>query len=262
MINGARVPLFCPTHAQTTHLKKNQALPPSPSSLAAKSTMGAAEPRRGAADRSDRGRRGDSACGRRADQHRLSGDPKADRCLPLLATGSTRSRPRRGGNTVFRTYSTGTIPPELLAALAQSESSGNPVERTYWRWRWSFNPFAIYQPASSAVSLFHRLRVRSLHSRDPEPCHRTRIRISGPQCGRGPRPRGSDSKHSAEAGCCGLHPSLRRRPRHSFRPPQVSNADRRRLRRSPRRGLCLQSQRNEAPVPSPCGRRRELERSA
>lgn len=55
---------------------------------------------------------------------------------------------------LFRTYSTGTISPELLAALAQGESSGNPVERTYWRWRWSFNPFAIYQPASSAVGLF------------------------------------------------------------------------------------------------------------
>src|ERR1700674_460555 len=51
---------------------------------------------------------------------------------------------------LFRTYSTGTIPPELLAALAQGESSGNPVERTYWRWRWSFNPFAIYQRPSSA----------------------------------------------------------------------------------------------------------------
>src|ERR1700716_3366591 len=28
---------------------------------------------------------------------------------------------------LFRTYSTGTIPPELLAALAQGGSSGNPV---------------------------------------------------------------------------------------------------------------------------------------
>jgi hypothetical protein len=55
---------------------------------------------------------------------------------------------------LFRTYSTATIPPELLAALAQGESSGNPIERTYWRWRWSFNPFAIYRPASSAVGLF------------------------------------------------------------------------------------------------------------
>jgi hypothetical protein len=56
--------------------------------------------------------------------------------------------------SLFRTYSTHSITPELLAALAQVESSGNPVDRTYWRWRFSFNPFAIYQPASSAVGLF------------------------------------------------------------------------------------------------------------
>ena len=55
---------------------------------------------------------------------------------------------------LFRAYSTSTITPELLAALAQVESSGNPVARTYWRWRLSLNPFAIYQPASSAVGLF------------------------------------------------------------------------------------------------------------
>ena len=55
---------------------------------------------------------------------------------------------------LFRIYSTHSITPELLAALAQVESSGNPVDRTYWRWRFSFNPFAIYQPASSAVGLF------------------------------------------------------------------------------------------------------------
>ena len=55
---------------------------------------------------------------------------------------------------LFRTYSTHSITPELLAALAQVESSGNPVDRTYWRWRFSLNPFAIYQPASSAVGLF------------------------------------------------------------------------------------------------------------
>ena len=58
---------------------------------------------------------------------------------------------------LFRTYSTNTIAPELLAALAQVESSGNPVDRTYWRWRWSFNPFAIYQPASSAVGLYQMI---------------------------------------------------------------------------------------------------------
>ena len=63
----------------------------------------------------------------------------------------------RSYGPLFRTYSTSAIAPELLAALAQVESSGNPVDRTYWRWRWSFNPFAIYQPASSAVGLFQMI---------------------------------------------------------------------------------------------------------
>ena len=54
----------------------------------------------------------------------------------------------------FRAFSTRSISPELLAAIAQVESTGNPVERTYWRWRFSYNPFKIYQPASSAVGLF------------------------------------------------------------------------------------------------------------
>ena len=56
--------------------------------------------------------------------------------------------------SLFRTYSTGTITPELLAALAQTESSGNPVARTYWRWQLALNPFSIYKPASSAVGLY------------------------------------------------------------------------------------------------------------
>jgi transglycosylase-like protein with SLT domain len=55
---------------------------------------------------------------------------------------------------LFRAYSTDTITPELLAALAQTESTGNPVARTYWRWRLTWNPFAVYKPASSAVGLF------------------------------------------------------------------------------------------------------------
>jgi len=55
---------------------------------------------------------------------------------------------------LFREYSTSTITPELLAALAQVESAGNPMARTYWRWRLSWNPLAIYQPASSAVGTY------------------------------------------------------------------------------------------------------------
>jgi Transglycosylase SLT domain len=60
----------------------------------------------------------------------------------------------RSYSALFRADATGTIPAELLAALAQIESSGNPVARTYWRWQLSINPLAIYQPASSAVGLF------------------------------------------------------------------------------------------------------------
>ena len=59
---------------------------------------------------------------------------------------------------LFRKYSTNVMSPELLAALAQVEGSGNPVVRTYWRWswRWSFNPkpFDVYRPASSAVGMY------------------------------------------------------------------------------------------------------------
>ena len=55
---------------------------------------------------------------------------------------------------LFVKHSTAVIAPELLAALAQVEGSGNPVARTYWRWRFSWNPFELYRPASSAVGMF------------------------------------------------------------------------------------------------------------
>jgi hypothetical protein len=54
----------------------------------------------------------------------------------------------------FRGNATAAVTPELLAALAQVEGAGNPVARTYWRWRFSWNPFAIYRPASSAVGMY------------------------------------------------------------------------------------------------------------
>jgi hypothetical protein len=56
--------------------------------------------------------------------------------------------------SLFDEHSTAVITSELLAALAQVESSGNPVARTYWRWRFSWNPFELYRPASSAVGMF------------------------------------------------------------------------------------------------------------
>lgn len=55
---------------------------------------------------------------------------------------------------IFRKHATSTITPELLAALAQIEGSGNPVVRTYWRWSLSAHPFKVYRPASSAVGMY------------------------------------------------------------------------------------------------------------
>ncbi|MBK7947974.1 MAG: transglycosylase SLT domain-containing protein [Deltaproteobacteria bacterium] len=55
---------------------------------------------------------------------------------------------------LFRRHSTAIIAPEFLAALAQTESAGNPVVRTYWRFAWTGNPFSLYRPASSAVGMF------------------------------------------------------------------------------------------------------------
>jgi hypothetical protein len=55
---------------------------------------------------------------------------------------------------LFRAHATEAITPELLAALAQVEAAGNPVARTYWRWRLTHEPFEIYRPASSAVGMY------------------------------------------------------------------------------------------------------------
>jgi hypothetical protein len=56
--------------------------------------------------------------------------------------------------SLFREHATDVITADLLAALAQVESAGNPVARTYWRWRMSWNPLELYRPASSAVGMF------------------------------------------------------------------------------------------------------------
>ena len=75
----------------------------------------------------------------------------------VAVSGSLAKHPAqtwRQYGPLFDRHSTAVITPELLAALAQVESSGNPVARTYWRWRFSWNPFELYRPASSAVGMF------------------------------------------------------------------------------------------------------------
>ena len=60
----------------------------------------------------------------------------------------------RSYGPLFNEDATAVITPELLAALAQVEAAGNPVARTYWRWRLAPNPFRVYEPASSAVGMY------------------------------------------------------------------------------------------------------------
>lgn len=55
---------------------------------------------------------------------------------------------------IFLAHATAVTTPELLAALAQTEASGNPIARTYWRWSFSREPFKIFRPASSAVGMY------------------------------------------------------------------------------------------------------------
>jgi hypothetical protein len=56
--------------------------------------------------------------------------------------------------SLFEKHSTSILSPDLLAALAQVEGSGNPIASTYWRWQWSWNPLKIYRPASTAAGMF------------------------------------------------------------------------------------------------------------
>jgi hypothetical protein len=56
--------------------------------------------------------------------------------------------------SIFEKHSTSVMTPELLAAIAQVEGSGNPIVRTYWRWRFTSEPFEVYRPASSAVGMY------------------------------------------------------------------------------------------------------------
>jgi hypothetical protein len=56
---------------------------------------------------------------------------------------------------IFRRHATAVMTPDLLAAIAQVEGSGNPVVRTYWRWSFETSPFEIYRPhrAQSAYQI-------------------------------------------------------------------------------------------------------------
>ena len=70
------------------------------------------------------------------------------------ALSKTPEETWRSYAAIFREHATAVITPEFLAALAQIEGAGNPVARTYWRWRLTAEPFDVYRPASSAVGMY------------------------------------------------------------------------------------------------------------
>jgi hypothetical protein len=75
--------------------------------------------------------------------------------FPVSGTlNKTPTETWRSYEPIFRKYSTAVMTPELLAALAQVEGSGNPVARTYWRWSFTRHPANVYRPASSAVGVY------------------------------------------------------------------------------------------------------------
>jgi hypothetical protein len=75
--------------------------------------------------------------------------------FPLdTALAKTPAQTWREYGGLFREHSTALMTPDFLAALAQVEGAGNPVARTYWRWRVAWNPVEVYRPASSAVGMY------------------------------------------------------------------------------------------------------------
>jgi hypothetical protein len=74
--------------------------------------------------------------------------------FPISGLAKTPAQTWQSYGAIFRRYSTHSLPPEFLAALAQAEAAGNPLARTYWRWSVGGKPFDIYRPASSSVGMY------------------------------------------------------------------------------------------------------------
>lgn len=55
--------------------------------------------------------------------------------------------------TAFKENGTRYVQSEFLAALAHTESTGNPWATPTWRWRWQGDVTRLYAPASSATGL-------------------------------------------------------------------------------------------------------------
>ncbi len=80
---------------------------------------------------------------------------KPTELLGAVAPSSTRTPEStwRAYGPLFDANATEVVTPQLLAALAQVESAGNPLATPPWRVHWTWNPLDVYGPPSSAVGL-------------------------------------------------------------------------------------------------------------
>ena len=81
------------------------------------------------------------------------------------ALAKTPAQTWRQYRALFIEHSTVSMTPGLLAALTQVEGAGNPVARTYWRWRVSWNPVELYRPASSAAGMYQITDARFVEAK-------------------------------------------------------------------------------------------------
>ena len=81
---------------------------------------------------------------------------KPAEALGLLGLGRSRSVTEtwRAFSHDFERHATEIIDPTFLAAMAQVESSGNPLATPKWRFRWSGSIWNWFAPESTSVGLF------------------------------------------------------------------------------------------------------------
>ena len=180
--------------------------------------------------------------------------------VPTAAKGPSSTWSAYGA--LFRENATDVVTPELLAALVQVESAGDPLARTYWRWRFSWNPLDLYGPASSAVGLlqltdgaFAEARQLCIHDhrvvqrgpwRDPRACWfndlyvrwlpSNAIEMTAAWLDQAVRETLGDrllrSTPEQQLRLAGRHPPLRSPARRHLRPARLQGAPRGALRRS------------------------------
>ena len=81
---------------------------------------------------------------------------KPAEALGMLGLGKSRSLAEtwHDYSRDFRRHATEIASPTFLAAMAQVESSGNPLATPKWRFRWSGSAWRWFSPESTSVGLF------------------------------------------------------------------------------------------------------------